>query len=90
MTTYIECGAIQADGSFFPSKAAIQRAYKADPASVRFVAVGDVMGNSFNGPVTCPGDIPAGVAINFVGPNPFSDRRFYGNVKVVKGQVRVV
>lgn len=85
---FIEVGAIQTrSGAFFPSKAAIKRAWAADPASVTFCAVGDVVGNQFNGPVTCPDDLPAGVKLTVVGPNPFSDRRFYGTVQIKNGKV---
>ena len=92
---YIEVGATaSATGALFPSKAAIIRAWKADPASVRFTSVGTVVdggvrGARFNGPVTSPADLPAGTKLTVVGPDPERQRNYYGTVEVKGGKVRI-
>lgn len=91
---YIEVGAtVTANGALFPSKAAIIRAWKADPGSVTFTSVGDVvnpqMGGRFCGPVRTPADLPVDTKLNVVGPDPFRQRNYYGTVEVKKGVVKI-
>jgi hypothetical protein len=91
---YIEVGAVTTDTrDLFPSKAAIKRAWAADPASVTFISVATVVapsrGQAFNGPVTCPADLPAGTKLTVVGPDPERKRNYYGTVEVAKGAVKI-
>lgn len=94
---FIEVGASLAhNGALFPSKAAIKRAWTADPASVIFTSVGSVVdggrvGASFNGPVLGPESLPEGTKLSLVGPDPFRQRNYYGTIEVVtKGGQRVI
>lgn len=94
---FIEVGATAAGtGALFPSKAAIKRAWAADPASVIFTSVGSVMdggrqGAAFRGPVTGPESLPENTKLTLVGPDPFRQRNYYGTIEVVtKGGQRVI
>ena len=75
-------------GGLFASKAALRRAYDADPGSVRFDSVSP-MGTQFNGYVRTPEDLPAGLKLTLVGPDPFTDRRWYGTLEVKNGKVKI-
>lgn len=44
-----------------------------------------IFGNEYHGPLS---EAPNG-RINFVGPNPYSDRRFYGSITVRDGKAVV-
>lgn len=90
---YIEVGAVTPQGGQFPSKAQIKRSWAADPASVIFVSVSSVAspgrGTAFNGPVTCPADLPSGTKLTIVGPDPERARNYYGTVEVRAGKVKI-
>lgn len=91
---FIEVGAVDArSGALFPSKAAIKRAWTADPSSVRFISVASVVspsrGAAFNGPVLGPESLPAGTKLTLVGPDPERQRNYYGTVEVAKGKVKI-
>lgn len=66
------------------SKKAVKEAIAADPASVRLEAT-SIFGNEYDGRVC---DAPDGT-YTFVGPNPNTDRRFYGTVKIAANSVKV-
>jgi hypothetical protein len=89
---FIEVGATDsATGALFPSKAAIRRAWTADPQSVRFTSVASVVaprdGQAFNGPVSTPADLPENTKLMLVGPDPYRQRNYYGTVEVKKGKI---
>lgn len=83
---YIEVKATDAQGGLFKSKAAMGRALAADVKSVRFTAVGDVVGNDFAGTAD---EIPPGAKLTVVGPDPFVSRNWYGTVEFSGGQVKL-
>ena len=58
------------------SKKAVKEAAAADPRSVRLEAT-SVIGNEYDGPAA---DMPIGRQIAFVGPCPYTRRRFYGSI----------
>lgn len=59
------------------SKKAVKEAIAENPASVRLEAT-SIFGNEYDGRVC---DAPSGT-YTFVGPNPNTDRRFYGTIKI--------
>lgn len=82
---FIEVKATDATtGGLFPSKAAMKRAIAENVKAVRFASVG--MGPQFHGTAD---EVPAGTTLVVVGPDPFTSRKWYGNVKVVNGKVKV-
>ena len=82
---YINVGA-SVDGMRVKSKAALKRAIKDSPATVAFDSTSP-MGESFNGG---PSQIPAGVKLSVVGPDPYTDRRWYATVEITAtGVVKV-
>jgi hypothetical protein len=86
---YAEVKATDArSGALFPSKAAMKRAYAADPASVRFQGV-TPMGPQFSGTVTSPADLPDGLKLTVVGPDPFTHRAWYGTVEAKNGKIKI-
>jgi hypothetical protein len=66
------------------SKKAVREAINANPATVRVESTS--MFGGYDGPVS---DLPEGVTITFVGPDPFRDRKFYGNIKRVGDTFKV-
>lgn len=77
-----------ATGALFPSKAAIRRAWEADPNSVTFQSV-QGLGGHFYGPVLGPESLPDGLKLTVVGPDPEVLRNYYGTVEVYKGKIRI-
>lgn len=61
------------------SKKAVREAAADDPARVTIEAT-DLYGREYDGPLS---EAPVG-KIDFVGPNPYTHRNFYGNI-IVKG-----
>jgi hypothetical protein len=59
------------------SKKAVREAVAANPATVRAEAT-SMFGNEFDGSLAEYG----GGTISFVGPDPYTDRRFYGTITV--------
>jgi hypothetical protein len=85
---FTEVMATDRAGGLFASKAAMKRAHAENPASVRFESVSP-MGPQFDGTVESPADLPDGLKLTVVGPNPFTDRRWYGTVEVKNGKVKI-
>lgn len=77
-----------ASGALFPSKAAIRRAWEADPRSVTFQSV-QGLGGYFYGPVLGPESLPNGLKLTVVGPDPERLRNYYGTVEVKGGKVKI-
>lgn len=67
------------------SKKEVKEAIASDPASVSVEAT-SMFGNDYEGPVT---EAPVG-RIDFVGPDPYRSRKFYGNLFVRAGGVVTV
>ena len=67
------------------SKKEVKEAVAADPASVVLERTAWIGNSEHDGPVT---DAPDGT-YNFVGPDPYTSRKFYGNVVVNGGEVKV-
>ena len=64
----------------------VKEALARDPRSVRVEAT-SVHGREYDGPAS---DMPAGLRIAFVGPDPYRERRFYGTLsKSADGTLRV-
>lgn len=66
------------------SKKAIKEAFAINPQSVRLEAT-SLFGNEYDGPIV---DAPQG-SHNFVGPDPYKDRKFYGTITVKNGKVTI-
>jgi hypothetical protein len=73
----IQGGAQAAPSGVFRTKKALKDAIKATPAKVYLYATSN-MGPQFNGLVT---ELPDGVTFLVVGPDPYSRRDWYANVK---------
>jgi hypothetical protein len=58
------------------SKKAVKEAVAANPASVRLEAT-SAFGDEFDGPAA---EMPVGRQIAFVGPCPYTARKFYGSI----------
>jgi hypothetical protein len=71
-------------GSRPKSKKQVKEAIAEDPCSVRLEAT-SIFGNEYDGWVS---HAPNGT-YTFVGPNPNTDRRFYGTIKVTDNGVKV-
>lgn len=67
------------------SKKAIREAVEADPASVIAEAT-SWHGDEYDGPIAY---MAATNKVVFAGPDPHSDRRFYGTIAYVKGKWKV-
>lgn len=63
------------------SKKAVKEAIAEDPSRVRLEAT-SLMGNEYDGPVS---GAPAGTH-DFVGPDPYTKRNFYGNIIVTESK----
>lgn len=73
------------DGADIKSKKALIAAIKANPESVHFARV-----SPFNTDVPERiGQLRQGITLQPVGPNPYNSRKWYANVKVINGQVKV-
>jgi hypothetical protein len=86
---YVNVGAqYAADKSDIPTKAALKRAIAANPAEVYFYGT-SLIGD--NGLDTGTLDILAkGVKYSVVGPNPYTNRKWYATVEItVSGAIRV-
>jgi len=64
------------------SKAEIKRT----PLSEVFVEATSLFGNEYEGTANL---LPAGTRVHFVGPDPFTSRRFYGTLERVADKVVV-
>lgn len=71
-------------GSRPASKKAVKEAVHNNPADVDIEGT-SMFGNPYSGPVS---DAPHG-EYHFVGPDPFTNRKFYGTIKVTGGGIRV-
>jgi hypothetical protein len=68
-----------------PTKAALKAAIKEDPSKVYLNST-----SAFGGFSGYASDLPSGVTFNVVGPDPYTDRRWYASVKHnAKGDVIV-
>ena len=82
---FIEVKATDKSGGLFKSKAAMKRAYEADANGVTFESV-QGLGPRFYGHAD---NVPAGTTLVVVGPDPERARNWYGNVKLVKGVIKI-
>lgn len=92
--TYINVGAQDHAGGLFASKAALKRAMAADPSKVVFVGTAQELGPQLGNVGTVWGSmlveaLPAGTTLVVVGPDPHRDRRWYGNIVVKNGVVKI-
>ena len=66
------------------TKKALREAIAAMPAAVRLEAT-SMFGNEYDGPIT---DAPDG-RYTVVGPGPYTSRKWYANITVRDGQIKV-
>ena len=86
MTRYINGDAKDEHGRRFPTKKALKEAFKAEPALVTLLPT-ELFTTDMP---TLASDVKPGEAWSIVGPNPYSDRRWYATVEHnSKGQVTV-
>lgn len=84
--TFIEVKAMDyRTGETFKSKAAMKRAIAEAPQYVKLMSVSS-LGGSFHG---SPNELTEGTTLVVVGPDPYTDRKWYGNIKRVKGVIKV-
>lgn len=82
---YVNVGA-WVSGARPASKAALKRALSSDPASILFTPTSML----HRGPASYrPDDIPAGVSLSVVGPDPETSRKWYATVELRNGKVRI-
>jgi hypothetical protein len=67
------------------SKKEIKEAIVADPSQVSVEAT-SWYGNEYDGPMH---QAPYGLRIYFVGPDPYTNRRFYGSIEVTEKGYKV-
>jgi hypothetical protein len=74
---YINCGARGPDGQWYRTKKALREALKEHPEKVSFertslydAAEGELTGTT----------VPEGVTLTVTGPDPYCNRKWYGNV----------
>ena len=67
-------------GQEFPSKAALKRAILADPTDVVFTSTSAFTPGAFRA-----SEAPASERLDVVGPNAYTNRRYYGTVTRVPG-----
>lgn len=85
---FIEVRATDYAGALFKSKAAMKRAIADDPAKVMFTSVA-TLGPSWCGTAAeFLADGPANTKLTVVGPDPYTDRRWYGTIEVKAGQLK--
>lgn len=77
--SFINVGASDAQGERIPTKAALKRALKEDPASVTFDRTAVVGPDKGAGPIKGD-DLPANDKLTVVGPDPYTNRRWYATV----------
>jgi hypothetical protein len=92
--SYINCGATTVTGERFKSKAALKRAMDADPSKVMFYGTAQTLGPALGNVGTVTGNmldeaLPEGTTLVVVGPDPERLRNWYGNVKRVKGVIKI-
>ena len=89
---YINCGATRASGDLFPTKKSLRDAMTANPEHVTFIVTSPLGGDLFGGRY-CDGaklaELPAGVKLSVVGPDPERSRKWYATVEVKAGKVKV-
>ncbi len=61
----------------FKTKSALKIAVKSDPSAVYFYCTSP-LGQTFNGKVS---DMPEGVTLQVVGPDPYNNRSWYASIK---------
>lgn len=67
---------IRVDGHRPNSKKAVKEAIAADPTQV-FIERTSEFGDEYEGTAD---ELPQGKKVNFVGPDPFKSRKFYGTI----------
>ena len=67
------------------SKKAVKEAMSTEPGIVSIEAT-SVFGNEYDGPAD---HLPEGVSVTFVGPGPYTSRKFYGVIKKQGGKLIV-
>lgn len=79
---FINCGAF-INGERVKTKKALKEALKADPCVVTFDAT-----SAFESNRTIYGDsLPVGDTLVVVGPDPYTSRKWYGNVYLKDGKI---
>lgn len=71
-----------------PSKAALKRALKEAPDTVRFDCTSAVGPDAGRADIKGT-EVPEGDTLVVVGPDPYTNRKWYGNVKIGKNGVTV-
>ena len=87
MPRFVNCGVSHSDGVRIKTKKALREALKFNPALVTFDKTSpfDLPGTDIRG-----SEIPDGIVLSVVGPDPYRDRRWYASVsKSTDGTVKV-
>lgn len=85
---FIEVRATDYAGGLFKSKAAMKRAIAENPSRVRFTSVASLGPRWTGSAAEFLTDGPAGTKLTVVGPDPYTDRKWYGTVEVKNGQLK--
>jgi hypothetical protein len=67
------------------SKKAVKDAIASNPDGV-YIEATSPFGQEYDGPA---GDLPVGTKVSFVGPDPYTSRKFYGTIEWRNGALRV-
>jgi hypothetical protein len=76
MSDYMNIGLKLMNGTLFKSKRAAKEAIDKAPETVRVFSTG-LLGRSFDGPAS---EFPEGLNGSVVGPDPYTERKWYGNL----------
>ena len=69
-------GGVLINGTPIATKTALKRAAATDPAGVQFYSTSE-LGGRFEGPLS---EIPAGITLSVVGPDPYTRRTWYASI----------
>jgi hypothetical protein len=82
MSDYMNVGLKLMNGTLFKSKKAAKEAIDKAPETVRVFST-SLIGSSFDGPAS---EFPEGIIGSVVGPDPYTQRNWYGNLtRTAKG-----
>jgi len=86
--SYINVGASDLAGNRIKTKAALKAALSQDPESVEFDGTSPMGPQAFREPATIA-TLPEGHTLSVCGPDPYTKRNWFANVKVINGKIKV-
>ena len=86
---FIEVKSTTSSGQTFKSKAALKRAITEDPTKVVFDSVSPMGGQFYGTAAEFLANGPENTKLTLVGPDPFTQRNWYGTAEVKNGQLKI-